>query len=279
MTNGHLAGFWQGRIYQGPLKSLCLPGLNCYSCPGALGACPLGALQSAFSGLTGRIPFYAFGMLLLFGALLGRLICGFLCPFGLVQELFYKIPVRKVKKGRWSQRLTYLKYPLGLFFVLVLPLGLLFFGSGGEPTFCKYICPAGTFEASLPLLGANPYLRAAAGILTAWKFFLLFLLTVAALFVFRPFCRFFCPLGAWYGLFNGVSAFGIAVDKKTCTKCGRCAAVCQSDVRLAGDRECISCGECVKSCPTRAIAYKNPFASAPFPKKMIRAFCMKFNDF
>ena len=85
----------QGRIWQGPSKQVCVPGLNCYSCPGALGACPIGSLQSFMSGAVLRFPFYVLGLMILFGLILGRRICGWLCPFGLVQELLYKIPTPK----------------------------------------------------------------------------------------------------------------------------------------------------------------------------------------
>lgn len=92
LYNGNLPGFLNGRIWQGPSKSICVPGLNCYSCPGALGACPLGALQSSLSGVLLRFPFYVLGLMLLFGLLFGRTVCGWLCPFGFIQELLYKIP-------------------------------------------------------------------------------------------------------------------------------------------------------------------------------------------
>ena len=57
LYNANLPGFVQGRIYRGPLKSVCVPGLNCYSCPGAVGACPLGSLQSSLSGVILHFPF------------------------------------------------------------------------------------------------------------------------------------------------------------------------------------------------------------------------------
>ena len=46
LTNGYAAGFAKGTIYKGELKRVCVPGLNCYSCPGALGSCPIGSLQA-----------------------------------------------------------------------------------------------------------------------------------------------------------------------------------------------------------------------------------------
>ena len=99
LTNANIKGFFTGQIYQGPLKAVCTPGLNCYSCPGAAGACPLGALQNALASSGKRVPAYIFGIIILYGILLGRWICGFLCPFGLAQELLHKIKTPKIKKS------------------------------------------------------------------------------------------------------------------------------------------------------------------------------------
>ena len=124
LSNGYAAGFLHGKLYTGKLKTLCVPGLNCYSCPGALGACPLGALQSTLADRNYRFACYAVGFLLLFGALLGRFVCGFLCPFGLLQDLLHRIPLpqrwRKRKLVPGDRFLKWLKYILlFLFFIRV----------------------------------------------------------------------------------------------------------------------------------------------------------------
>jgi ferredoxin-type protein NapH len=256
VCNIYLPGFANGHIYQGGIKALCLPGLNCYSCPGAIGACPVGALQSALSGTVLRFPFYVMGTFLAFGLLFGRLICGWLCPFGLVQEMLFGLPTRKMQKSHFTARLCSLKYLLGIGLVVLAPV-LLYAAQGiGEPAFCEYFCPAGTLEAAVPLLSMNDDLWAAAGWLTVWKFFILSVFLVIMVFVYRPFCRFACPLGAWYGLFNRQAALGIAVDEQRCTHCGQCAAVCRMDVRIAGDPECISCGACRPICPEHAVYFR-----------------------
>ena len=136
LYNANLPGFVQGRIYRGPLKSLCVPGLNCYSCPGAVGACPLGSLQSSLSGVILHFPFYVLGLLLIFGVLFGRLICGWSCPFGLVQELLYKLPTPKIKLTPAVQRFTLLKYLITVLFLIVLPLGYYYVDGIGIPAFC-----------------------------------------------------------------------------------------------------------------------------------------------
>ncbi len=81
LSNGYLRGFAEGKIYKGKAKALCVPGLSCYSCPGALGSCPIGALQAVLDGGKFRFAAYVMGVLLLVGTLFGRLVCGWLCPF------------------------------------------------------------------------------------------------------------------------------------------------------------------------------------------------------
>ena len=110
LTNANLKGFSSGYIYQGNVKNICAPGLNCYSCPAASAACPLGALQNALASTNARLPYYMLGILLLYCIMFGRWICGFLCPFGLIQDLVHKIKTPKVKKSRFTRILSYLKY-------------------------------------------------------------------------------------------------------------------------------------------------------------------------
>lgn len=251
--NANLKGFGNGSIYQGKLKGMCVPGLNCYSCPGALWACPLGTLQNALSSVTYRIPMYIFGLLVLFGLLFGRLICGFLCPFGLLQELLYLLPLPKLGKSRATRALSFLKYLILAVFVVLLPLLLGLWQGLPVPAFCKYICPAGTLEGGLPLTWKNESLRALCGALFQWKVFLLLLFLISMTMVYRSFCRFVCPLGAIYSLFAKISLFGIRLNEENCTHCQKCVRVCKMDIRLPGDRECIHCGDCIPVCNHGAI--------------------------
>lgn len=253
LYNCNITGFAKGSIYQGDIKGICVPGLNCYSCPGAIGACPLGSLQSALVSSKYKLPYYIIGVLLLFGLVLGRLICGFLCPFGFLQELLHKIPTKKLKKNKYTRALSYLKYFILAVFVIIIPLTLTL------PGFCKYICPAGTIEGGIPLTIMNEKLRGLIGWLFSWKVLLAAGILIASVFIFRFFCRFICPLGAFYGLFHRVSLFGIRVDDNICTRCQRCVTKCKMDVKNIGDAECIQCGECMDFCAAKAISfgYKN----------------------
>ncbi len=256
LFNVNLKGFVSGRIYRGASKQICVPGINCYSCPGAVGACPLGSLQGSFSADRSTI-YYVFGTLFLYGVLFGRMICGWLCPFGLIQELLHKIPTPKLKKSRFTRALSWLKYIILVFFVFIVPITYAFRDTP-LPAFCKYICPAGTIEGGLMLLSnkANDSFFALLGPIFTWKFMLMISMVLGCIFVFRLFCRFFCPLGALYGLFNKFSFFGIKVDNSKCVNCSLCVSHCKMDIRHVGDMECISCGECVDVCPTQAISFK-----------------------
>ena len=257
LFNANLKGFSTGNIYKGPLKNVCTPGLNCYSCPGASGACPLGALQNSLASSGKTAPYYVFGIIMLYGLLFGRWICGFLCPFGLIQELFHKIPTPKLKKNKVTRILSYFKYVILAFFVFIIPIAYAF-RNFPLPGFCKYICPAGTLEGAMGLLSNKVnegYLRML-GPLFTWKFLLMVSILTACIFIFRFFCRFLCPLGALYGLFNKISLVGVKVDHSSCTDCGLCVGKCKMDIKHVGDAECINCGECISACPTKAISWK-----------------------
>lgn len=258
LYNANLKGFAQGEIYRGQLKALCVPGLNCYSCPGAVAACPLGALQNAL-GASGRgAGWYVFGILLLFGAALGRTVCGWLCPMGLIQELLHKVPVPKLRKGRVTRALSHLKYVVLAMFVIALPLWYGVRHGLALPAFCKYICPAGTLEGAVGLLSgpAGDSLFGSLGFLFTRKFVVMLAFGLACVFCYRCFCRFLCPLGAIYGLFNRVALAGMRVDAGRCNRCGACVRGCEMDVRRVGDRECISCGRCARGCAQGAISLK-----------------------
>ena len=258
LYNAYLKGFLKGEIFTGISKGLCVPGLNCYSCPGAVSACPLGSLQTALASANTRIGFYIFGILLLYGIIAGRTICGWICPFGLIQELLHKIPTPKLRKNKITQILTYVKYGILGIFVILIPLWQCFFQGLSVPGFCKYICPAGTLEAALPLLAhpANRGLYDSLGFLFLEKVVILILFLAACILIYRCFCRFICPLGAIYGLFYKICFIKINVDEKLCNSCGQCVKTCPVDILHAGDRECIHCGNCISSCNRGAISLK-----------------------
>lgn len=260
LTNGYIKGFAHGKIYEGDLKYACVPGMNCYSCPGALGSCPIGSLQATLNAREYMVSLYVFGIIALFGTIFGRFVCGFLCPFGLIQDLLFKIPfVKKIRtiKGKGEKCLRWLRYLILAVFVIILPMFVVDITGLGKPWFCKYICPVGTLEGGIPLVLLDKSMRAAAGFLFQWKLVILCITLLVSIIIYRPFCRYICPLGAVYGLFNKVSFLRYKVDETKCTKCGACQRVCKLNIKVyenPNSLDCIRCGECKAACPKKALS-------------------------
>lgn len=256
-TNSFFKGFASSTISTGALKNLCVPGMNCYSCPGAQGSCPIGALQAVIGGRSFQFSFYVVGFLFFIGGLIGRLVCGWLCPFGWIQDMLFKIPfIKKIRTFRGDRQLRWLKYILLAVFVLLLPMFLVDVFGQGAPYFCKLICPVGMLEGGIPLVSTTPALQKLVGWLYAWKGLVLAVILLLSLMIDRPFCKYVCPLGAIYSFFNRASVYRLRFDEAACIHCGACARACGmgcDPVRNANDRECIRCGRCVAVCPTKAL--------------------------
>lgn len=257
LTNGYINGYLEGTIFKGSGKKLCLPGLNCYSCPGALGSCPIGSLQAVLGSPKYQFSYYVIGMIMAFGAFFGRFVCGFLCPFGLVQDLLHKIPFPvKIRVLKMESFLRSLKYIILVLFVIILPMTAVNIIGMGDPWFCKWICPSGTLLGGIPLVFRNPALKSAIGFLFGWKMFLLLFTVVFSIVIYRPFCRYLCPLGAIYGCFNKVSIYRYQVDEEKCVGCKKCQNVCEFNLPVykePNSSQCIRCGKCKNECPKGAI--------------------------
>jgi len=230
------------------LKAIPCWGFNCYACPVASFACPIGTLQHF--AIIHQIPFYVLGVIGLAGALGGRMSCGWLCPFGFFQDLLYKIPLPK-----WHLRVG--KAGLLRYLFLVVLVGIIpYFAL--EPWFCK-LCPAGMLEGGIPVVLTVPDLREQIG----WLYFLKLVILVGFLgwmmVTKRPFCRYVCPLGAIWSPFNRVSTIRLEVDQARCTECDHCRRVCPVDLSIYEDPntdQCIRCLACIKDCPRQAIRVK-----------------------
>ena len=230
-------------------KGLPCPALNCYACPAAAFACPIGSLQHFIERR--KVPLYVLGAVGLVGALIGRASCGWFCPFGWLQELVYKIPTPKL---RLPNRFNWTRYvALG-----VLVVALPFFTR--ESWFCK-LCPAGTLEAGIPMALLFADIRAMVGTLYWIKLGILGAFLAWMSVTRRPFCRWACPLGALWSPFNPISSFRLRVEQERCTRCGRCQDACPVDIRVyenAASGACIQCMECVGVCPEECISVTSP---------------------
>ncbi|TET24066.1 MAG: 4Fe-4S binding protein [Candidatus Stahlbacteria bacterium] len=223
-------------IVETTTKSICVPGLNCYSCPAAGGACPLGSIQHSIA--IRQIPWFAAGSMLAISAVVGRMPCGFLCPFGFLQDLLYKIRTAKLGLPYWTH---YLKFAS-----LVIIAGLVVFLTG-ETWFCK-LCPAGILGAGIPQVLLNPQLPRLLGWLFTTKLAILALTLTLSVFAKRPFCR-VCALGAIFSLGNPVSLMRLRVDKANCNQCDMCYRVCPMEIKPYENPQstaCIRCLECTR---------------------------------
>ncbi|MCR5764122.1 MAG: 4Fe-4S binding protein [Treponema sp.] len=251
--NSQVQNFLKGKLYTGKWKKFCSPGLNCYSCPAATYSCPIGALQAVGGSSKFSFSFYIVGIILAFGVIFGRAVCGFLCPFGLMQEIVNLIPSPKLKIPRWMK---YIKFAVLLIFVLILPVADTNYSGVGDPAFCKYICPAGTLEGGLPLAATHPEIRSSLGSLFFLKSLILISVLILCVFCYRFFCKALCPLGAIYGLLNKISFYRLHLNESTCIHCGKCARACKMDVnplKSPNSIECIRCGSCIEVCPTKSL--------------------------
>ena len=220
------------------LHSVCGPVFHCYSCPLATFACPIGVMAN-FSALH-VVPFLAIGTLALVGALVGSMVCGWVCPFGLLQDALGKIPTPKMKLPSWA---GYGRYVVLGIFVLAIPF---LFGENHPLHICR-ICPAGALEGAAPFMAG----QALSGGHVVWpsllKIAITGLIVIAMFFSVRPWCRLFCPLGAIYGLFNRASVAAMQFHPERCSGCGRCDTPCRYGVlpsRVGKDTACIRCLEC-----------------------------------
>ncbi len=264
LANSYWLFPWKDRIFQGWTKRICFPGLNCYSCPAAAFSCPLGGLQNAIAGIrpafaVHQLHFgaYVLGTIGIFGSLMGRIPCGWFCPFGYLQEWLYRIPVRKFSLPRIFRWGPYLFL---LFFVVLLPLFVVDVVGFGSAWFCKFVCPAGTLEAGLPLLAMEPGLRRLAGMLFFSKLAVLFAILAGCVVTNRFFCRTICPLGALFGLFNRVSLLRLRFDSDRCVQCSACRRICPVDISFFDGTDsinsgaCIRCMRCYTICPAGAVS-------------------------
>jgi polyferredoxin len=276
-------------------KYACIPVLNCYACSLATTACPIGTI-TAFA-LVREIPYYVIGTLGMVGVAVGRIFCGWACPFGLLQDLLYRL---RSPKWRLPRGANALKYALLLALVIAAPISL---GGGaqkagsdrvvkqstGAVDYCALVCPMGTLEAGVPGLVINAKIRED----MSWKSWLKLGLLAAVLGLMivsrRSFCRTLCPLGAAMALMSKTSFLHLSTDQDRCTRCMRCVAACPTYARTVPDEtrrkeataECVLCLECVRRCPepdalsarlgARAIMTSSPRPAPAAPEGAISA--------
>ncbi|MBF0197850.1 MAG: 4Fe-4S binding protein [Planctomycetes bacterium] len=243
ISNCYLGFVSTKQVYQGSLKSSCVPFLHCHTCPSALFSCPVGIVQHFVTQRS--LPYTLLAYLISVGISVGSMACGWLCPFGLLQDLMYKI---KSVKLSIPHQLSHFRYFILFFLVLLIPL------ITQETWYCK-LCPAGTLEAALPWVLWNPIMplynepvaqNGNLGVLFIVKIGILVALLGAMTASKRVFCRTLCPLGAIFGLFNKISLLSLSVDKANCTSCDDCVTKCPVDLNVSDNPNASTCVRCMK---------------------------------
>ena len=234
--------FWNfltSRLYTGKLKSIPFPIMNCYACPASLYSCPIGTLSHFF--VISKIPLLTLGIISAVSASFGRWICGWVCPFGLIQDLLNKIPSYKFDLPKPFVYLKYLTLILG---VILLPY---FFK---EHYFCM-VCPTGTVEAGVYWVAVSSMIANMAGAFFLFKLAFGSMFLYGSIFIKRPFCRYVCPLGALFSLFNKLSIVDFKVDRENCIECNLCKKSCPVNYPIYEDPNspaCLRCLNCVRVC-------------------------------
>lgn len=278
---------WTGdpQIYQGKLKSIVAPILNCYACPSAVVSCPVGSAQHFLA--MRAIPFYVLGSVGFVGITLGRAVCGWVCPFGFLQDIEFKLgrllKLPHLKLPKWF---GYGKFVFLIAFVIIAPIAtvkpIIDDETGvamtyedpetgktkevfepGVTWFCK-LCPQGALQGGIPQVLINPQLKRLLGWNYTMKMIILGILMIAFLMTKRPFCRGMCPLGAFLGLFNSISLLQFHVDSSKCNECRLCTYDCpvEHNVYLSPNgHECIRCGNCLDKCKRGGVSVKSIFST------------------
>ena len=228
--------------------------LQCSNCVASTFTCPLILFQrGAVMASTGMlstgigakvIASMAAGlaMLMAFGAALGSWACGWLCPFGFIQDIVYRIRALKFRLPLWS---GHLRIPLFVALGIALPY------LTRSLFFCD-ICPSGTVNrlwqqaAGIPLFFKTPE-----GIVAMVSIGVLLLITALSVFTSRPFCTILCPIGGLHGSMNRISGMYLKVDRDGCRDCGLCQTKCPQGIDPSKEPShslCTRCLECTRTC-------------------------------
>jgi len=211
---------------------------------------PMESAVKVFKSFVGLYPsvadkvwaFAFFAALALVGS---KLICGWACPFGALQELIYHLPIlRKLKK----RKLPFVVSNTIRSILFVAMLLMLFGVVGGRKGFViyHYMNPFNLFNFDIETISVGATIVAALAM--SFGFY-------------RPFCQFVCPFGLLSWLLERVSIFRVKIDRGRCTHCGACISACPLDAakdRVAGKTfpaDCFSCARCLNVCPVDAIHY------------------------
>jgi polyferredoxin len=221
-------------------------------------ACPIGlmAQYAAMFPAWATVPWLLIGVLVAVGALVGTLVCGWACPFGFLQDLLGRVTSKKLVLPDW---IGYFRYVVLFGLVLFLPW---YYGTQGimydeQPVSICRLCPAGAAEAGL-YYSLESVFNAKGWLMSWYKTLILISFVAASIFIYRPWCRIFCPLGGLLALFNRFSLFHLQFNPNHCTECNTCRSRCPVGVKVdiavntTGCIRCLDCTACSSLTPAFA---------------------------
>ncbi|MEM3703930.1 MAG: 4Fe-4S binding protein [Candidatus Bathyarchaeia archaeon] len=288
--------FFSGIIFNLNSLPILLPVLWTWGLPQNTVGDAFTALQLMFSGWSQQtltvFPWLAIASFLMVDVLIGKSLCGWVCPFGFIQDLIDLVKVKKMEISSDTHKsVTFMKYFIlcVTLFISITFSAAKFFGvhEGYERAMGIFayapftiVSPAETLFATLPKMVQSfsnavvekPVLEVLSGILDLPPIFwaqLIILVGVLALaaYVPRGWCKYLCPHGAIMAILNRFSFVGLRRDPVKCVKgeCRECVKACPMRVRILelpwekfSDPECIYCLRCVDACPNKAIKIKYP---------------------
>ena len=211
---------------------------------------PMEGVVKIFKSMVGLYPdpmVKAIAFLFFIGlAVVGnKMICGWACPFGSLQELIYSIPILKKIKQRKLPFLLTNTIRAGLFAAMMLFLFGIMGGRKGTVIY-HYLNPFSLFNLDFETVSI---------LLTV------IFASLGSFIVYRPFCQLICPFGFVSWIAERVSILRVRIDKNKCTECGVCIKACPLEAakgRVYAKRwmaDCFSCARCLNVCPVDAIQY------------------------
>lgn len=189
-----------------------------------------------------------------------KAVCGWVCPYGALQELLFKLPLlaawkKKHKLPFWPANAV----RLGLFALCSAGLAWNLFGLKQQGRAIYHVVnPFNLFELHFAALPVALYIAAT---------------LVLSLFFYRPHCYCVCPFGLATWLLEKISVFKIRINRQACTGCGACIRACPGAAmkglyeNAVFPADCFSCGECLRVCSADALTYTSQTAEPPIPEK------------